>query len=261
VFGDWLIGASTDTLALENRVGVPNLTKVGSVNLQTPFMNGYYAASGFSGTAYLDSTIGSTGPISGDSADSTSISVSFWFKDTTGFSGGTVGVLGRWTGNNGWCFLRDSGTNTLYVAHDANLNAMQFSYTVNQWYHVVYVLEEGVDSSLYIDGVLVDTSATPTITDPNTVGLQVGGVNSGGNPFTGGQIAGLNIWRNYKLTQADVSRLYNGGSYQPTGNVPMMEYNVDVAGVTGQKVSIFAKLDRTTSAAQPALTSFGAVLI
>ena len=85
------------------------------------------------------------------------------------------------------------------------------------------------------------------------------GYNAGGgtdSAFTTGRIADLFISKGQELTIQQIQSIYNNGNYRPfeTGGI---RYKYTQAGQSGQKYSMKAELNRSTTAVSPAIVKAG----
>lgn len=256
LWGLWTIGGATDALAIKNKVvGNPDFVKNGTPSLQTSIGGGHLGGSGWSATNYLSISTALSEPISGDSADSTSISINTWFRDNLGNNGNTRGILGRYSSPNGWAANCATGSNSVVVTQNASSGSQ--AYTVGALNMLTIVIEDGVTMYAYLNSVLFYTAAC-VITDPADP-LYLGAIAAVGSNYGQGiDIGETAIWRNHKLNAAEISALYNGGVFVSQGE-RYLEYVSSVNGVSGQKLSTKAQLTRTTSAVQAHILKHGII--
>ena len=87
--------------------------------------------------------------------------------------------------------------------------------TANTWNHIVMTWASGAAPKIYIKSTEATYSATAAVTTPtddSAYTLYIGRENSGDLNFDG-FIRRVRIFRNKALSQADVTALYNGGTY------------------------------------------------
>jgi len=149
--------------------------------------------------------------------------VSAWFYANSPCGGGSECFIYNDYGTS------DIGAVNLYIGTTGNLNGdfrdnsgnecngstNPTPVSNNQWHHVVWVRDSQTTCKLYLDGIIeaTDTDASlGTITvstgDIPTIGALNGGAES---PFTG-RIDDVRIYKNRVITEADVVKLYAGGT-------------------------------------------------
>ena len=260
VMAHWHLGGKNTTVATKNNkssVGAAGaLTVTGSPNLNVPFLTGLFGAGSFSDSDYLSHPAAGIGGISSDDATSggTGIfSFSCWVFFTA-LPGAVRYFLSKSNSSqNGWeTFIQTTGTFGFVV----NTNQIETSNSIvlNKWNHVALAWDENAGAngnSMWLNGVekkLNGASNTDSGED-----LRIGRRNGAGNPFTGGSLAQLVFWQNFKINQAIVDAIYNEGNPRPLGNFPQMITRYDLNALSGQKLSVEADTIRTTDASDPFL--------
>jgi hypothetical protein len=270
VYAHWWLGGPSEALAAKDQTGNNrDLTKVGSPNLSDTFKSGKYSGSNWTTSNYFK-TADSTG--TNYDGNGELVQTSFWFYyDTT--NGATRVLFAAYYNagvSNGWNpyifagaatfkidYFTGSGTNTL--THPATL-------ANGTWNHLVCQTQSGVVSACYLNGVYASISASTIAAIAANQALYVGArADSLGSglaiPTLGMKLADMIVWRGGALlTQADVNYLYNAGVPQWIGyNPAVLRNEYAVTGQSGQRISMKAKLNRTTSAVSPYILNAGMI--
>lgn len=260
LWGYWPVGGATTGLATKNKVlNGQDLSVVGTLNLQENFMNGHYAASGFTASNYFQISAAASEPISGDSADSTNLLFECWFKDTIGFNGSLRALLGKFTGGSGYVLYANSAANYLQFSDDngANVNVTG-TYTVGAWNHVLFYIDEVTDDCFWVLNGVKSSEFAMSVGDLGGL-FNIGAYSGGSGPATGIHIGAVSVRRNLvKPNAGQIAALYNGGVYRSPYD-RYLEYVSSVNGLSGQKLSTKAQLTRTTSAVQAHILKHGII--
>ncbi len=145
------------------------------------------------------------------------------------------GVISQWDGSDGWMIYKSSGTSylTFWKNGSQNINWTESTNYSDQWIHLVYVIEQGVGSYVYANGVLVgsDTTNTENIDYTKNPTLKVGVYGNTPSGYFNGAVNGVKVYST-ALTAAQILELYNNPEkIVPTGVsndalklwLPMME--------------------------------------
>jgi hypothetical protein len=274
VYAHWWLGGPSDTQALLDRSGNGrSLSKVGSPNLQDTFKAGKFALSSMSTSAYLR-TAGTTG-VSYDGAGEI-IQLSFWFyfDAVSGSARALVSTFGfNSSSSKGWFISLEASASALRLAHcnGAQVNIDSgVTLTTGTWNHVVAQIQSGTTQKLFVNGV-ASSNGTGTINNTDSGQALYFGARSASNTgtldggmdlgATGLKIADCIVWRDGPLLQTqDVLALYNGGIPQWIGYQPAVVRNeYSVTGQSGQRISMKAKLARSTTAVSPYILQAGMI--
>lgn len=272
VLAHWWLGASNETLALKDQSGRNSLTltKVGSPNFSDTFKSGKYSVSGLNASNYLRTAGGSVTLVDGNSEQ---VQASIWiYYAGTDASARTIFSAYDETGasSDGWYCQVTGGaatiTLTLPNAGAGNTLVSGNAMSVG-WNHLVVQIEGGTTEKLYLNGVLSSTTAT-SCPAGSTQAFYIGAQSlsttvdaSVGTGATAIRLADLILWRGGSLlSQSDVNYLYNGGVPQFFGyNPAVLRNEYSVTGQSGQKISMKAKLNRTTTAITPYILNAGMI--
>jgi len=141
-------------------------------------------------------------------------SLEAWFKTPSTGSGqsGGGGIFGFTYGIR--CFLPPTTGNVRFTVNSTTSSAVTITdtsknYFDNQWHHVIAV-NNGVSSSLYVDGILKTAATAPwTGTSPwPTNGLNIGRDNNDAVYYFSGSIGPVRVY-NTALTATEVQQNYN----------------------------------------------------
>ena len=135
-------------------------------------------------------------------------SFSFFFKLDADETGAFIGARDQ---NNNLIYYQ---SNEIRVVQDGMVLSASIS-NVTDWHHVAVVLDDSRNGTLYIDGVSVDTTASP-ISAWTSDELVLGSYYQVGSWFLDGQMSSVNIF-NRELTQSEVFNLSQGKSIDTTG--------------------------------------------
>lgn len=275
VFAHYWLGGPSNTLALKDQTGNGrDLTAVGSPNRQDVFKAGKYSASNFDGSNFIRSA-GAT--LQNIDAFSSLVQLSMWFYfDGTYGTDRVLAAFYDFTGsyNRGWILRNSATTSTIILtAYDGGTSDIitSASMTSGTWNHVVVQIQKSVVRQIYLNGVKTATSSVGTALPSNASTAQAyyfGVVSSSGSLDTniqfgivGMKIAEAILWKNgNQLTQSDVNYLYNAGVPQWIGyNPAVLRNEYSVTGQSGQRISMKAKLNRTTTAVSPYILDAGMI--
>lgn len=257
VYAHWYLGGETDSIGLNNNKGPSaDLNKIGSPNLQGDFLNGQYSATNFSTSNYLQQSA-STTDVNGTNV----VQFSVWFKTPTSSTGTRRPIFSRETGGSaGFSVCLSASAQTVSFYSSGGVAFSTGTFKLNDWNHLV-VKCQGTSSTfkMWLNGNL--TTSTSSFT-PQLAAINIGRDATGGGNALGAddQLADLIVWdAGPDLTQSDVDELYNGGNHQQVGFFPHVKYRYEASGLTGQKLSLKAILNRTTQAVSPFIRKMGII--
>jgi hypothetical protein len=197
------------------------------------------------------------------------VQFSFWFYFDASL-GSARSVLSNfaYTGTNGrgWIVEIASGASAIRLATFNDTTAVTITsgtLTNGTWNHVVGQINSGSAVSFYVNGTLAGTNASAV--DSRSMGFYVG-CHEGANFYndtpaaaaTGISVADLHLWRDGSLlSQAQIQSLYNAGAPVPTGFFPVVRNEYELTGQSGQKLSMRARISRSTTAVNPQILNLG----
>jgi hypothetical protein len=165
------------------------------------------------GDAVYDGTGGNLTTDILDIGGATSLSLSFWIN-TTDDSTGDIHLLGKWDGGAGsdsFLAYLNSGVLTFYTCDGSSnyfIDAISDVFD-GSWHHVVCVFADST-MELFVDGVSQGTVVAGSSL-ASGAGFGVGNSTFNSVGLYNGSIDETGVW-NRTLSQADVTKLYNGGA-------------------------------------------------
>lgn len=278
IWAHWWLGGPSDTLAVKDQSNAGhNAVEVGTMNLADTFKSGKYSASGYTTGNYVRSAGGVGAELSADATHDL-VQISFWL-----YFDSTLGAVRHIVGNRsfhgssdyrGWNAAIASSGNQLYTefynaSGSPTSNVSSGAMSPGTWNHFVLQLHGGSVHKTYHNGTLYSTTAGAISTVVASAQALYFGVISDGStldssialPATGIKMADAIVWKaGSLLTQSDVNYLYNGGVPTWLGYSPAVVRNkYVVTGQSGQRISMKAKLNRTTTAVSPYILNAGMI--
>lgn len=273
VYAHWWLGGPSETLALRDQTGNGrSLVKVGSPNLADTFRSGKFSYSGPTSSNYIRTAGGTAPEYDGRNEQ---IQFSIWVFNDGATTGSDRTIMADFNVNGGqsqmWILSIPSGTSTVRLRFHQNSTITSTTTTgsmVTGWNHVVFQIEQSVTHRMFLNGTLTSTTAG-SMDNPNTSQALYFGINNSDtgldltlvNPATNVKLAECIAWRNGALlSQSDVNYLYNSGTPQWIGyNPAVLRNEYAVTGQSGQRISLEAKLNRTTTAVSPYILNAGMI--
>jgi len=274
---DWL-GATTETIALRDQSGNNRgVAKVGTPNLADNFKAGKFSASSFSTSNYIRGIAGTAADLNAHSSQSL-VQISMWFYFDASLASDRA-IISCWSFHGGadyrgWLlFVPSSGTTVRLNYHNAAASASSSldSGTLSNgtWNHLFVQILGATYQNIYLNGVKSTTTAGIISASISTSQGYYLGVRSDStsidtslvNGATSFKMADMIIWRAAPLMgQSEVNYLYNGGVPQFFGYLPALVRNeYSVTGQSGQRLSLKAKLNRSTTAVSPYILNAGVI--
>jgi len=274
VYAHWWLGGPSETLALKDQTGNNRgLTKVGSPNLSDSFRSGKYSYSGVTTGAYLRTASSTIDRYEGDS-ELVQISIWVYFDATLGSARNIMSAY-HYDGANeyGWIARIPSGASTValeyYTPGTGSTGALTTSSALvsSSWNHIVLQIQESVYKNIWINGTKYTGTGTAIgsvsgFTNASYIGVVANTLDGGiTGPGTNLKYADCIVWRDGALlTQSDVNYLYNGGVPQFIGyNPAVLRNEFAMTGQSGQRISMKAKMNRTTTAVSPSILNAGMI--
>ncbi len=260
VYGHWALGGSNGLVNLKG-AGADLSENGGPTNRSVDFF-GLFGAGPWATAAdrfYL--ALATASELIFDSAISTGMnSFSFWYQSLS--VGTAEALLAHATTNiagNSWVLNKAaSGDLVLRASGSSDLVTIPVaSVPTGSWHHIALVVDDGVESRGYVDGVKV-TGAVPAHGGdaPNSM-FTIGDARSN-NPSATSYMADLIAWAGYKLTDQDDSALYNGGVPVNVGEKPYIIHGFESAALSGQKLTVKGSIHRRTDAVSPIISGVAA---
>jgi len=273
LYASWALGDFNETLALRDRSGNGrNLTKVGSPNLADSFQRGRYSGTSFSTSNYLRMS-GST--IATLNSNAFLVQTSLWFYfDASNANDRALLITGhdQTGGGQGSIIYIPSTqvfvTSLFFNGGGSTSSVNSGTLTPGTWNHILVQTKSGVNQNIYLNGVLNSTTAGTAGANGTSQSAVYVGVWSNSSTLDGGlqygasglKIADVHIWRDGALlTQAQVNQLYNAGAPVPTGFFPVCRNELALTGQSGQKLSMRARMSRSTTAVNPQILDLGII--
>lgn len=276
VYAHWLLGAASETLALKDQTGNGrSLSKVGSPNLADAFKAGKYASSGYTTSNYVR-TAGATANTYDGNGELIQLSFWFYFDAVNGsVSRALAGAYGNDGTDKGWVIQNDVSTSVLKLNHHnggGGSTTLTSGVTLSSgsWNHVVAQIQSSTTQVIWVNGVSSTTTAGAIFAAPSAQALYFGVTSSSASLDTSMGVAATNfkiadciVYRGGSLLdQSAVNYYYNGGVPQFYGYNPVLLRNeYKVTGSSGQRISMKAKLNRSTTAVSPYILQDGMVKI
>ncbi len=266
VWAHWKLGAIDSVDAAKNILGLSarNLAQIGSPNLTadgylgrpfaftSPGVGHYFQIPGASATE-----LGASPSVHGTN----SIQGSFWFY-YNGTDANNRVFCGRGSfAVNGWNIFIPGTTSNMAIKLDGANISLAAIPSVG-WHHCYFRIEHNTFHGIYIDGVLGATSSSAVSLDAAAYNFIVGQEHGLGTNFLNvARMVDLVIWRNAPAFSAgDVQSIYNAGLMRILGeDGPVLRYRYQNTGVSGQRLSLKARLSRTTTAVRPLIFDLGAI--
>jgi hypothetical protein len=275
VYAHWWLGGPSESLALKDQTGNNRgLTKLVSVNLGDTFKAGKYSASNFAAANYLRTA---TNTVASYDGNGELIQYSFWvyFDASNGSDRTYIGAYDGTAGGSGILVRTSGSASTVSLAHvdggSVANNTHPTTMSNGSWNHIVIQSQSSVTQNVYLNGVLNSVSANAISATTGTQALYLGGLNGNtgtldpgtlGSPMSAAlKMADMIVWRGGSLlTQSDVNYLYNAGVPQFIGyNPAVLRNEYAVTGQSGQRISMKAKLNRSTTAVSPYILNAGMI--
>ena len=257
LWGHWALGGSSQVDASRNRApstAGPSLTATGTPNISGTFQRGDRAWVGSSAeNNYFSIPTAASLDISGYPG----LAMHSMWLYFDGSYGSSRTILHRMNGgfNGGFSwYISGSALKATLQMNSSTVDGANFNVG---WNHVFLVLNDAGTHYMYINGV---KSSTMTVSPGNGAVDMYLGVNVAQSSYEseGLKMAQWQAWSGGAvLTQAQVRSIWNGGYYRPVGFGPMQRYMYETAGVSGQKLSMRARISRSTSAVTPTLWKAG----
>jgi hypothetical protein len=272
VYAHWWLGGPSETLALKDQTwNGRTLTKVGSPNLSDAFKSGKYSYSGITSANYVR-TASSTGQTYDGTGELIQVSLWVYYDGTFGTDRTIIAPYSDSGGNRSWRLYVEAGGGTVSLRHYSTGSSTVIAtggMTSGTWNHIVVQSQTINYQQYYLNGVK-HAATTPHTMDASvsTSAFYVGvtqdsaAVDTGiGTPAVNLKIADCIVWRDGALlTQSDVNYLYNAGVPQWIGYQPAVLRNeYAVTGQSGQRISMKAKLNRTTTGVSPYILNAGMI--
>jgi len=137
-----------------------------------------------------------------------SVTISGWFR-VDGFTDAWQALISKGENNNFRIHRHTTTDNLAYVGGNPDLQTTQ-NINDGQFHHVVAITENGVQKSIYIDGVLVNSSTIGTSIIDGGVDLFIGNNPNVPNREWNGVIDDMAIW-NRALTPCQAAYIYTSG--------------------------------------------------
>jgi hypothetical protein len=271
----WDLGNANETLAKRDKSGNgKDLVKVGSPNYTAEFKRGRYSLTSLTTANYFRAPVNTTQQLDGTGE---LVQYSYWVYYDTAVSGDRQLVSNLSSNGSGTYYSFStvilSSSNTISIrSYSGSQTGVATSGTLTDgtWNHIVIQAQTSTYLNLFVNGVkytgtLGVFGVSGTTTYPAFyVGVFQDGLSTdssiSGTAHTNSKIADLIAWRDGPLlTQAQVNALYNAGAPVPTGFFPVVRNEYALTGQSGQKLSMKATLDRTTTAVSPAILDLGAI--
>jgi hypothetical protein len=274
VYAHWWLGGPSETLALKDQTGNGRtLSKLGSPNLSSDFKSGKYSATSFTSTTNYLRTAASTG----DKFDGVGelIQISLWLYINGVDSGDNRHIFGcrSYHGASdyrGWVLYNRISTTSVRLENFNGAGSgtvLEPALVDGAWNHIVVQFQSATHQKMYVNGVLNSVGAGTASAMTSGQAFYVGSVSEGTTAdasMSGGgarnlKLADCIVWRDGALlTQSDVNYLYNAGVPQWIGyNPAVLRNEYKVTGANGQRISMKAKLNRTTTAVSPYILNAG----
>ncbi len=213
-------GLSTD-ISGNGRNGTLTVGGTGSVNYATDAPNAISSRlpqslalveNGLNGAARLERSISSATELDFKTADWSAIG---WFKRTNKTNQDIIFHLGTGNGNgatNDFALSFDSGNDTLWLRNWSSVRDVDISSSVTSsaWHHFA-VVHYGTSLSLYVDGTLIGSDSSYSLTYGTASPVIFGGVYTSNSSYWtrwfNGSLADIAIF-NAALTASDIAKLY-----------------------------------------------------
>lgn len=272
VYAHWWLGGPSETLALKDQTGNGRtLSKLGSPSLADTFKSGKFSASGYTAANYVR-TAASTAATYDGTGEIIQASLWVYYDTTNASSRAIINCYGDSGGNRGWHFYIAGPNNyfTLLNYSTGSSTAINSAALTNgTWNHVVVQVQSVNYQQMYVNGVKTAAGTPHNMDAPPAGGALYLGALQGSAildttmsiPATNLKMADCIIWRDGPiLTQTDVNYLYNAGVPQFIGYTPAVLRNeYAITGQSGQRISMKAKLNRSTSAVSPYILNAGMI--
>lgn len=258
LYSHWFLGGLNTSDATRNRVSGaagPSLTVNASPNFGATFQRDRYALLGDSAASgdYLSIADGTADILE---ANTGLVQVSLWFY-FDGVNGSvTRAIIGKHNGAvSGWLLRIASTTSTLTFLVDST--SVTASLSVG-WHHVHVVLNDSAVNYFVLDGVKSSTiSATPST---NGVPFQVLANTSFGYGGIGLRAADCLVWTGGPVvTVSQAAARWNRGIFLPSDFGPVVRYMHTSSALTGSKIGVRARLERSTTAVRPIISKLGMI--
>ncbi|MFT7302982.1 MAG: hypothetical protein ACI8UZ_001820 [Akkermansiaceae bacterium] len=174
--------------------------------------------------------------IGGDENDfdftASDFSISAWYTTESLYTNWQT-IIAKGEGN-GWRIARASasGTSLTFSSRKPHNYPANLDLQDGSWHLLVSTVESGVETNMYIDGVLVATDTTGYVPQDRGNPMQISGNPDAANRGWNGNIDDVGAW-NRVLTQEEVSSIWNDGNGASiaslTGGTPTPLRIVDVA--------------------------------
>lgn len=145
-------------------------------------------------------------------------SVSFWFKiGDDNRRDDLVCTRSSAASAQGWCIFMNSNEKIYFYTNngsaDDDVKSISNTLTMEEWHHVVVVVDSGVKQYLYIDGNLHDSDSLGGRTDfERNYGLDIGTAANSYTRSTNGSIDNVQVW-NRTLSLNEIKAIYNNDTH------------------------------------------------
>jgi hypothetical protein len=272
VYAHWWLGGPSETLALKDQTGNGRtLSKVGTPNLSSDFKSGKYSYGSVTAANYLRTPAGTAVNYDGVSEQ---IQFSVWVYYDTTYGGADRNIFSNYYESGGGTAAAlitgiDLGASTMRIrAYSGGVLVASLtgsSLNSASWNHIVVQVQSATLMNIFVNGVKTTGSTPSGWSGSNSgqalyLGISSSLFDSGqGSAIIGMKMADMIVWRDGALlTQSDVNYLYNAGVPQWIGyNPAVLRNEYAVTGQSGQRISMKAKLNRSTTAVSPYILDCG----
>lgn len=262
VYGYYTVGGVTSAAARKNQFGYgADLGVVGTgLNFQAEFQEGFYAASNFSNSNYLD--FGTT-TLHGDNEF---IQLSFWFYPGVAFTGTLRTIFEGFTTNsdNAWhVYMNSSDDNIRFQRTNSGVTTVDQALgvlTVNRWHFIALGFQTNVAGYAYVNGnYFAMTSGAYGGAGGNVL---VGRRSGTGSPLNAlDRISNILVLRDGQtFSRAQLDVIYNNGEFRPYQFGKIVRHRHELTTGSGRRLSYKANLVKNTSVfASPRLVRMGVI--
>lgn len=265
VFASWRLGGAS---GLTNRKGIgASLSEAGTpANKARSFMNGFFGAGAWASSGdrlYL--ATGSADELIGDAALGYGVfSISLWFYPVSNPANSGIVVAHSTTNlaGNSWSLQHTpSGTLAFIASGNTTLATIGAgSLTTGMWHHVALIMDDTVESRVYVDGVKTTGTVPAHAGDAVNSMFSIGDFQANGSHLANAYVADVVAWSGYKLTDGDVTAIYKSGRGGGLlGQLLGLRHRYEKAALSGQKLSVRADLKRNTDAVDPQIDLVAAI--
>lgn len=263
VFGHYALGSFSQADAIRNRFpggAGQSLVVTGTNNTGAEFQRGRFSLEGANPyTTHVGLPTISAGQID---ITSNKAQYSMWFYFNGVDGGSRRGLLSQYTGGAGFYCIIIQGTSNITLTVNNTEVTMHTGLSVG-WHHLVVVLNDSNNSYTYLDGIRSANHSQTTHPGTTTVDLGILSAYQGSLTYYGAGLKGadLIIWKDGPtLTSAQVSAIYNAGTFRDVGSAFRARYRYNDTGVTGGRISTRVRVARSTTALTPTLWKAGSII-